>query len=270
MMSDSADEIRRGARYDFGANWRRYLRIVNDERIVAAERSIREKLGVEHLRGRSFLDIGSGSGIFSLAARRLGARVHSFDFDSGSVECTTELRKKYFKDDPSWTIAQASVLDSEYMRSLGKFDVAYSWGVLHHTGDMWKALDHAARAVAENGFFFISIYNDQGSLSVQWRRVKKLYCSGPLGRSVVTAAFVPYFILQGLAVDAYHMNNPLARYRERARGMSAVVDWLDWLGGYPFEVARPEQIFDFCRARGFELRRLVTGSSGCNEFVFKK
>jgi 2-polyprenyl-6-hydroxyphenyl methylase/3-demethylubiquinone-9 3-methyltransferase len=48
-------------------------------------------------------------------------------------------------------------------------------------------------------------------------------------------------------------------------------DFLDWVGGYPFEVATPEQVFEFCAARGFELRKLATagGSHGCNEFVFE-
>jgi 2-polyprenyl-6-hydroxyphenyl methylase/3-demethylubiquinone-9 3-methyltransferase len=52
--------------------------------------------------------------------------------------------------------------------------------------------------------------------------------------------------------------------------MSALHDWKDWLGGYPFEVAKPEAVFDFFRDRGFTLSRLTTraGTQGCNEFVF--
>jgi 2-polyprenyl-6-hydroxyphenyl methylase/3-demethylubiquinone-9 3-methyltransferase len=54
--------------------------------------------------------------------------------------------------------------------------------------------------------------------------------------------------------------------------MSRVHDWFDWLGGYPFEVARPEEIFAFYQARGFSLERLKTcgGGLGCNEFVLRK
>ena len=54
--------------------------------------------------------------------------------------------------------------------------------------------------------------------------------------------------------------------------MSFWQDLIDWVGGYPFEVSTPEQIFDFYRARGFTLPRLHTcgGSLGCNEFVFRK
>jgi 2-polyprenyl-6-hydroxyphenyl methylase/3-demethylubiquinone-9 3-methyltransferase len=47
---------------------------------------------------------------------------------------------------------------------------------------------------------------------------------------------------------------------------------VDWVGGYPFEFAKPEEIIDFYRARGFTLERMKPGpgSYGCNEFVFRR
>src|SRR5438270_7636215 len=126
----SPDELR----FQFGKNWSRFLEVLDDERIAEAERSLVEMLEVRDLRGRSFLDVGSGSGLFSLAAKRLGAtRVHSFDFDPNSVACTSELKRRFFAKDPNWTIEQGSVLDKPYLTSLGTFDIVYSWGVLHHT-----------------------------------------------------------------------------------------------------------------------------------------
>src|SRR3954453_10925637 len=145
---EHADEVARGGRFEFGENWARFLAVVDESRIVEAERSLREMLGVERLDGRSFLDIGSGSGLFSLAAVRLGAeRVHSFDFDPSSVGCTLELRRRYGAD-ADWAVEQGSALDTAYLARLGTFDVVYSWGVLHHTGDMWRALGNVARLVA--------------------------------------------------------------------------------------------------------------------------
>src|SRR5215831_10451727 len=91
-------------RFAFGKNWSRFLELLNDERIAEAERSLKDYFGVEHLRGKGFLDVGSGSGLFSLAARRLGARVRSFDYDGDSVACTAELRRRYFPDDPLWIV----------------------------------------------------------------------------------------------------------------------------------------------------------------------
>jgi 2-polyprenyl-6-hydroxyphenyl methylase/3-demethylubiquinone-9 3-methyltransferase len=261
-------------RFAFGKNWGRFLRVLSDERIAEAERSLREMLKVDELRGRSFLDVGSGSGLFSLAARRLGARVHSFDFDPVSVACTAELKQRYFPNDPGWTVEQGSVLDTPYVESLGTYDIVYAWGVLHHTGAMWQAFENVTSLVAEDGYLFLAIHNDQGNWSSRWRKVKRLYCSGPVGRALVCATCIPAFLARDLAADLVWRRNPVKRYSEykRNRGMSVVHDWVDWLGGYPFEVAKPEQIFEFFDGRGFHLRKLRTcgGSMGCNEFVFQR
>ncbi|HEX8686718.1 MAG TPA: 50S ribosomal protein L11 methyltransferase, partial [Pyrinomonadaceae bacterium] len=122
-MSAHAIEVSRGERFEFGENWSRFLAVLDDERIGKAEESLRAMLEVESLAGRSFLDIGSGSGLFSLAARRLGARVHSFDYDPRSVACARELRRRYFPEDPAWVVEEGSALDADYVRSLGLFDV---------------------------------------------------------------------------------------------------------------------------------------------------
>jgi 2-polyprenyl-3-methyl-5-hydroxy-6-metoxy-1,4-benzoquinol methylase len=273
VTTTAQEEIASGQRFAFGENWRRFLEVLTDERIRDAEQSLRTMLEAADLRGRTFLDIGSGSGLFSLAARRLGARVHSFDFDPKSVACTQELRHRYFPDDPEWRIEQGSVLDPAFVRSLGQFDVVYSWGVLHHTGDMWKALEHAALAVAPGGRLFIAIYNDQGATSRRWLAVKRIYCSGFLGRAAMCAAFIPYFAATGFGNDVRQRRNPLHRYtRPTKRGMSVFRDWFDWLGGLPFEVASVEAIVTFYKLRRFELRKLTTDGLrlGNNEFVFER
>src|SRR5678816_2443274 len=131
-MSIQAAGAVEDTRFEFGRNWALFLNLLDDSRIAQAETSLKEMLEVDSLEGKTFLDIGSGSGLFSLAARRLGARVHSFDFDPKSVACTRELKKNYFGDDDSWKIQEASALDTEFMNSLGQYDVVYSWGVLHH------------------------------------------------------------------------------------------------------------------------------------------
>src|SRR5689334_10674413 len=147
-------------RFEFGKNWRQYLSVLDEERVYEAERSIRDLLGVSDLEGRSFLDIGSGSGLFSLAAHRLGAQVHSFDYDADSVSCTAELRRRYGGSDREWIVERGSILDIDYARSLGRFDFVYAWGVLHHTGAMWTALANAGALVAPGGMLAIAIYND--------------------------------------------------------------------------------------------------------------
>ena len=268
-------EVASGERFEFGKNWSHFLSVLDEGRIEEAVASLREMLGVEDLRGRSFLDIGSGSGLFSLAARRLGARVHSFDYDPHSVACTAELRRRYFRDDPAWRVETGSALDADYLRGLGTFDIVYSWGVLHHTGRMWDALENATLPVAPGGRLFIAIYNHTGTQSERWKKIKKTYNSlpRPLRAPFAALAIAPDELKSALRAivtlkpGAYVRS--WTRYGGGNRGMSRWHDIVDWVGGYPYEAARPDEIFEFYRTRGFALARMkCMGGLGCNEFVF--
>ncbi|HXY09599.1 MAG TPA: class I SAM-dependent methyltransferase [Terriglobales bacterium] len=274
VLKPDSSEVKASERFPFGKNWQRFLKYLTEERIAEAEKSLRTMLEVEDLRGKSFLDIGCGSGLFSLAAMRLGAsKVHSFDFDPDSVDCVQELKRRYFATEQNWTIQQGSVLDPRFLSTLRPFDVVYSWGVLHHTGNMWQALENVIPCVGSHGKLFIGLYNDQDVISTFWTKIKKQYNHGPVWRLLIVSVFTPLIAVMFSVKDVFFLQkNPLSRYREykRSRGMAWSTDLLDWLGGYPFEVARPEAVFDFVRARGFEMVKLKTAGItwGINEFVF--
>ena len=274
MSAGPQGEIAAGERFAFGENWRRYLSGLSEERVRKAEDSLRRMFEVDDFAGRSFLDVGCGSGLFSLAARRMGARVHSFDYDPESVGCAHQLRERYFADDAGWTVEQGSVLDARYLAGLGGFDLVYSWGVLHHTGAMWQALENAGNLVKPGGKLFLAIYNDQGKASRRWRTVKRTYNRLPRGlRFLVTIPVLVQLWWRRTVKDLLRLR-PFESWRVegRERGMSPWRDLVDWVGGYPFEVARPEAILDFFVKRGFVLTRMTTcgGSLGCNEFVFRR
>ena len=172
--------------FSFGENWRAFLDTLDDERIRMAEASLVEFLNLPDLRGKDFLDIGCGSGLFSLAAHNLGAkRVVSFDLDQLCVQCCDHLRTRA-NSPANWDVCQGSVLDTAFISQLGTFDIVYAWGVLHHTGRMWEAIDKAAALVNPGGYYYIAIYNKiltrNGTTSwihPFWTSVKKIHNSYP-------------------------------------------------------------------------------------------
>ena len=267
-MSTHEAEIESGERFEFGRNWRNFSRTLTPERVKLSEQAIKDMLGVESLQDKTLLDAGSGSGLSSLAARNLGAKVTSFDYDGESVACTRALKDRYCGNDADWAVDEGSVLDRDYLAKLGTFDIVYSWGVLHHTGAMWEAIENVTALVAPEGRLFIAIYNNEGWKSRVWKRIKQVYCSSAIGKALVSAVFIPYLFLRNVLVSMLTRTNRFKAYKQR-RGMSIVHDWFDWLGGLPFEVANVTEIHRFLYVRGFRLENIwTTNGRGNNQFVF--
>ncbi len=259
--------------FEFGANWRNFLDTVDSVSVGQAIKSLETMIPKVQLGSMNFLDVGSGSGLSSLAALRLGAKVTSFDSDPESVNCTVELKERYSRDNTNWAVLHGSILDKEFISKLGKFDFVYSWGVVHHTGNMWAAVENVKSLVADGGFLYLAIYNDQGFTTKIWRAIKRLYILSPslLRKLILVTLYVrlwgPTTIKDFLKGRPFHT---WKNYRSR-RGMSAHYDVIDWVGGYPFETASPDQIVDTV-GEGFCLVKIKTCGSGhgCNEFVFRK
>lgn len=267
-------------RFAFGRNWQRFAGLVTEERIQASVDSLRALLRLApeaDLAGKRLLDIGCGSGLSSLAALRLDAEVTAFDYDEDSVATTRLLLQQLAPANARYAVQQGSVLDPELMAALGRFDLVYSWGVLHHTGEMWRAIDLAAAAVAPGGHLALALYNDQGGASRRWAAVKQAYVrGGPVRRWALVFAVGLYFELRSALVRGLRLENPLPfkawRRHRQDRGMSVWHDLVDWVGGYPFEVAKPEEVLDRLMPQGFTLVGLSTRAGGhaCNEFLFRR
>jgi 2-polyprenyl-3-methyl-5-hydroxy-6-metoxy-1,4-benzoquinol methylase len=253
-------------RFAFGENWRDFSKDLDEEKVSGAREGVVRLLGTDDLTGKTFLDVGCGSGLMSLAAHQLGAAVTAFDYDPDSVATSIDVRDRY---GATYPVMQGSALDADFVTGLGTFDVVYSWGVLHHTGDMWRGFDVVTQAVAPGGTLALAIYNDQGLASRVWTRVKKAYVEGgPVRRRALLTAYDGYFQAREVAATRLLRRESATR----PRGMDRRHDLVDWIGGYPFEVAKPEEVFRYFRDRGFVLRELTTcrGGLGCNEFVFDR
>ena len=263
-------------RFGFGKNWQKFSEGMSDKRVESSIKNLSVLLQTETLEGKSFLDIGSGSGLSTVAALKMGARVHAFDYDQDSVDATKRNVVRFIPN-ANAVIEQGSALDEDYMSGLGSFDVVHSWGVLHHTGGMWEGLDLAARSVTPGGLFALAIYNDQGGASRRWLKIKKLYVSLPSFLRLALVGLVGlYFEGRAAVARLANFRNPLPfkdwKSRIEDRGMTVWYDLVDWVGGYPFEVAKPEEIFVFLQERGFSLSGIKTcgGGHGCNEFLFER
>jgi len=268
--------------YDFGSNWRSFIdHHLTDERRQEALDSLPAFLRQSSLEGATFVDIGCGSGLFSWVAYKLGAkRIVSFDVNPNSVACCKQLRAD--EGEPTnWEVLEASVLDDETIRALGEFDIVYSWGVLHHTGEMWHAIENAASLVKPGGLMWIAIYNRADGVGLYsdrrvgssrfGEREKVFYNRLPkMGQRAMD-----YSAATGM-VTAYLLSgrNPIREIRQHKqnRGMSWLVDIRDWLGGWPYEYASVEEIFSFVREGfGYTLENVIsTNSLRNNEYLFRR
>lgn len=264
-----------GRRFEFGENWRSFLNRLDAHRIGEAEKSLQWLLGCKRLDGKRFLDVGSGSGLSSLVARRLGADVVSFDYDSQSVKCTAMLRDRFFPNDLHWRIEGGSILDPEFLHNLGHFDVVYSWGVLHHTGAMRDAIGNAAQLVAPGGVLALALYR-KTALCWFWTLEKHWYCRAP--ESAQAGARSLYINMLRAAFSAARRDFAayVSNYSDN-RGMDFVHDVHDWLGGYPYESIGPVHLDKLLMKCGFQkirakIRRASIGvfGSGCNEYVYRR
>lgn len=265
-------------RYGFGTNWKSFVEhALNDARVASAVESMRRLVGEDTLRDRTFLDVGCGSGLFTLAALLLGAsHATGFDLDPHSVSTSMALRERFGIPEDRWAVRQGSVLDPAFMADIDTADVVYAWGSLHHTGAMWDAIAAAAAKVRPGGTFVLAIYNHVRHVpdrSEMWWHIKRAYNrSGPIGRRAMESVYVTRHVLTRLVT----LRNPFAGLLDRGgegrRGMEFLHDVRDWLGGFPYEFATAGEVFQAVHDQhGLELQTLVTcEGNACNEFVFRR
>lgn len=262
-------------KFSFGRNWQVFLKSMTEKNCLYAEYALKSFLRMKNLEGKSFLDIGCGSGIYSLAAYRLGAKkVVSFDIDSFSVQCSKHL-KKLAGNPKNWVVLQGSVLDKKFVKSLGRFDIVYSWGVLHHTGNMWQAMKYSADRTKNNGYYYIAVYNKvKGTFGSNfWLKVKQSYNrSHILIKRVMELLYVTAYFTANLL----KMQNPFRRindFYKHYRGMSWLTNIRDWLGGLPYEFATADEVLNFMKENfpEFDMVKMETTTTiGNNSFLFQK
>jgi 2-polyprenyl-3-methyl-5-hydroxy-6-metoxy-1,4-benzoquinol methylase len=259
-------EIPLDKRFGFGKNWSKFIETkFNEERVNSSINVFCEFTGLSDLSGKSFIDVGCGSGLHSVAASRLKAKsILSFDFDPNAVKITKFLRERELAKD-QWQVEQGSILNKDFLQKLTKYDFVYSWGVLHHTGAVWDAISNTCALVKKDGQMYLALY----SLDVQpraefWLKVKQKYVkAGRLKRLCMEQLYIFTSTVIQILKGRFH-NGP-----KRARGMELLTDVRDWLGGWPMEFVYDQEVIDFIEVKGFALTNIVKGEA-CTEFLFKK
>ena len=256
-------------RFAFGRNWKDFVATaLNEERQRIAKAHLMAFLRLPDLSGKSFLDIGCGSGIHSLAALQAGAKVFSFDYDQDSVDAARMVWESVGKP-AGWHIERGDVLDEAYIRSLGSFDLVYSWGVLHHTGQMWRAVQTAAIPLKPDGLYYIALYSKEIYPDWQrWLEIKQAYNrAGPLKRFLMECGQA----CASMGSDLVNFRNPLRTILDykQLRGMAYWTDLRDWMGGWPMEFAGNQETVTFCEGIGLRLVHMKTGE-GNTEYLFTR
>lgn len=255
--------------FSFGANWQDFVGTLPPDAVMRAYEDSRQWLTDAEVTGKSVIDIGCGSGIHSLIFQKRGAAsVLSIDVDDKSIAATAQVRDRLGATD-KWTVRAGSVLDAALIERLAAspFDIVYSWGVLHHTGALWTALDHAIRLVAPGGCLWISLYA-KGPLYGRHLALKKRYNA---------ASSAEKWLMERRAI-AIHMlyrlrqgKNPVTWNEKKARGMDTWHDLVDWLGGLPYEVAGIGEVVEVARSHGLQVIKIAEAPEGsCHVFLFRK
>jgi SAM-dependent methyltransferase len=264
-------------RFAFGRNWLDYAKGVGEEQIAFAIRGLERLLGDVALREKTFLDVGCGSGVHSVAALRLGARrVVAVDVDPDSVAAAGALLARY-AGSHEWHVRRADLFELDPRRD-GQFDVVHAWGVLHHTGALQRAIGHCATLVAPGGLLVMALYRKTW-LCWLWKAEKWFYARASLS----VQATVRWFYLRLFSLRLRATGRTLRSYAEGYignRGMSFCHDVHDWLGGWPYESITPAEVerimtyLGFVAVRSFVRPGRVLGrdfglfGSGCDEYVF--
>jgi len=252
--------------FDFGSNWAEFSkRHVDCQRLEMACESLRGLLEREKLEGKSFLDVGCGSGLFSIAAHQLGAtKVIGIDVNPRCVETSCANRDHLAPG--SWVeFYVASALEPAQLTRFRNFDLVYAWGSLHHTGAMWTAIANISKCVAPGGTLVLAIYNKHVT-SPLWKGIKWTYNHVPhIAQTMMVLLFGGIIYVTKFLVTR---TNPL----NKERGMDFWFDVIDWVGGYPYEYETPEKIRRTMCNHGFDLKVYTPARvpTGCNEFVFRR
>lgn len=253
--------------FDFGENWKNFSsNALYDSSLKECISSLVELFQRPDLKANSFLDIGCGSGIFSIAARCLYASpVVGFDISKNSVTAAQNNIIRFAPNKSEISFLEGSILDKNFIERLGKFDRVYAWGSLHHSGDLWQALSNTASTVKDGGELVVAIYQTHWSSPI-WSIIKRLYNASP--KIIQKLMIIIFYFVILIAKTICTGKNPYTM----KRGMSFYYDVVDWIGGYPYQYATKDQVVNFLSKYGLKMLNFIPATlpTGNHQYLFRK
>lgn len=249
--------------FEFGKNWEKLVNQLNDDAVAESTRKMADFTGFSDFKNKTFLDIGCGSGLSSLAAFKLGAKsISSVDIDPQNIKNVEAVKQKFnVPAQYSWSAWVSSIVEAKDVHQLPRADIVYSWGVLHHTGSMWEGIDHCTRLVNPGGYLYLMLYRDAFFAST-WKNIKYFYTKAPqIIKWAMRNTFASLLIL-GAILKGKNPARIIRDYPKKSRGMSWYIDVTDWVGGYPFEYASAEETTRFLESRGFRILKISPKPDG--------
>ena len=265
--------------FAFGRNWKQFVERsrLSMRGLMSSVREVRQLFGIPSLEGLKILDLGCGSGLSSLAFRLLGANVVSADVQEESLEAARRMQSIFSpalnpegqEDTSQWSFAKLSALDAWSLAAFQPVDVVYTWGVLHHTGDVWQAIHNAQLPLAEDGLLIVAVYAeefyDQKDNIIN---MKKFYRNANVNQQEHLDIAIGITWLKPLLHAGKNPFEILRNFSE-TRGMDFWTDVRDWLGGWPTEFVSTSAMLSFAKRTGLRCIN-VRRNGGNTEFSFTR
>lgn len=133
-----------------------------EKRRQTLEPFIKDLVKFNQWRNKKVLEIGCGIGIDTAEFARVGAEISAIDISSHSIELARKRLDFYS------LLADINIGDAEHLDfSENYFDFVYSWGVLHHTPDIKKAVSEVFRVLKPGGEFCAMLYHKKSLVALQ-------------------------------------------------------------------------------------------------------
>ncbi len=214
----------------------------------------------EEVKGKTVLDAGCGTGVFSIIFARNGAaKVTGIDISPGSLGTARGLKEKFGLANAEFQ--QQDMLHLSFRDA--SFDIVWAWGTVHHTTDPLGAITELIRVLKPGGSLFLAIYKQT---SVTWIHeiIRK------------TMIRTPRWSWNVLAKAGAFMLTPvvfLFKRRQKSRKGEKLSELiLDWYFVPIRHYYTPEEIRVFLERKKFRIEKYLAHSGRFNSssnFIYK-